>query len=103
MEDSPSRLQVQHSFPMSGNGGKDSTDSRTGRIGASDRGQVTNFITYPDEAEVVHEIERAVRDATAFGNVNANITRRINIKHGMTHEKLKNMGKMKANILLRQL
>ncbi|OWA54272.1 putative ATP-dependent RNA helicase DDX28 [Hypsibius exemplaris] len=53
---------------------------RTGRIGASDRGQVTSFITYPDEAEVVHKIERAVRAATVFENVNANITRRINIK-----------------------
>ncbi|OQV11600.1 hypothetical protein BV898_14098 [Hypsibius exemplaris] len=74
---------------------------RTGRIGASDRDQVTSFITYPDEAEIVHKIERAVRDAKAFENVNANITRRINIKHGMTHEELKNMGKMEANIPLR--
>ncbi|OWA54270.1 putative ATP-dependent RNA helicase DDX28 [Hypsibius exemplaris] len=76
---------------------------RTGRIGASDRGQVTSFITYPDEAEVVHKIERAVRAATVFENVNANITRRINIKYGMTQDQLKSMGKMRSNMPSSQL
>jgi hypothetical protein len=62
-------------------------------VGSSDAGQVTSFVTYPDEVEVVHKIEKAVRDATQYENVNANITRRISVKYGMTTDDIQEIKK----------
>lgn len=50
---------------------------RTGRVGSSKTGLITNLVHRPEEIEVVQKIEYAARKAEEFHNVNANIKRAL--------------------------
>ena len=56
---------------------------RVGRVGSSPTSHVTSYIAYGYECEVLWKIEEAARKTMAFHNVNANITRRINVQFGI--------------------
>ncbi|XP_033101138.1 probable ATP-dependent RNA helicase DDX28 [Anneissia japonica] len=49
---------------------------RVGRVGSHDNGHVTNFIVHKWDVDLVHKIERAVRQQLDLPNVNADITKK---------------------------
>ena len=50
----------------------------------NEKSRVTSFISNPQEVAIMHKIEEAVRNSREYENVNANISRKINAKQGIT-------------------